>query len=122
MVGMDSDRRKVAASERLRRKYYDGNRRRLAQLEEARLNFKIARKLLELRTAAGLTQQELADRAGTTRSVISRLEDDNYEGHSLSLLRRIADALGYHLDLEFRQREDQLPPPDGQPVAAATPW
>jgi len=39
-----------------------------------------------LREAAGLTQRELAERIGSTQSVISRLESDDYDGHSLSML------------------------------------
>lgn len=50
-----------------------------------------------LREAAGLTQAELAERVGTTQSVISRLESDNYEGHSLSMLNRIGAALNCRL-------------------------
>ena len=45
----------------------------------------------QLREAAGLTQAELAERIGTTQSVISRLESDDYDGHSLSMLSRIGD-------------------------------
>jgi transcriptional regulator with XRE-family HTH domain len=51
--------------------------------------------------AAGLTQQQLAERIGTTPSVISRLESADYRGHSLSMLRRIADALGKRVELRF---------------------
>jgi transcriptional regulator with XRE-family HTH domain len=53
----------------------------------------MARKIYDLRTKAGLTQQELAARVGTTRSAISRLEDADYNGHLPSMLKRIAEAL-----------------------------
>ena len=43
-----------------------------------------------LRTEAGLSQRELAGRVGTTASVICRIEDSGYKGHSLPLLRRVA--------------------------------
>ena len=46
-----------------------------------------------MRTEAGLTQSQLAGLVGTTQSVISRLEDSDYDGHSLSMLTRIAEAL-----------------------------
>lgn len=46
-----------------------------------------------LREESGLTQSELAERVGTTQSVISRLEREDYEGHTLSMLRRIGSAL-----------------------------
>ncbi len=53
----------------------------------------IAKLIRELREQAGLTQAQLAERVGTTQSVISRLENDDYEGHSLSMLYRIGRAL-----------------------------
>lgn len=53
------------------------------------------------RTGAGLSQKELAERVGTTQSVISRLEDADYGGHSLSMLQRIAEALGLRLDVSW---------------------
>jgi len=55
----------------------------------------------EARKAAGLTQVELARMVGTDQAVISRLENADYEGHSLSMLRRIAAALGKRLDIRF---------------------
>jgi transcriptional regulator with XRE-family HTH domain len=62
----------------------------------------------DLRTEAGLTQKELADLVGTTQSVISRLEDADYEGHSLFMLRRIATALKQRL-LVLMTAEDREP-------------
>ncbi|MBI2686521.1 MAG: helix-turn-helix domain-containing protein [Acidobacteria bacterium] len=59
-----------------------------------------ASKLLhEMRTTAGLTQRELARRAGTTASVICRMEDADYDGHTLAMLRRIATALGRRIEI-----------------------
>src|ERR1700730_5568103 len=57
------------------------------------INADIARKIYDLRTKAGLSQRQLAKKIGTTASVICRLEDADYEGHSLSMLKRIAEAL-----------------------------
>lgn len=54
----------------------------------------VARLIYSARADACLTQTELARRVGTSQSVIARLEDADYGGHSLSMLRRIADALG----------------------------
>jgi len=56
-------------------------------------NREVAQKIYDLRQQAGLSQTELAKRAGTTQSVISRLEDADYEGHSLTMLNRIAAAV-----------------------------
>ncbi len=72
-----------------------------AILEEERANLDVACKIYDLRQEAGLTQQELADLIGTSRSTITRLEDADYEGHSLSMLRRIAAALNKKVQIEF---------------------
>jgi transcriptional regulator with XRE-family HTH domain len=72
-----------------------------AAVAKEAFNAEIARKIYELRTAAGLTQKQLAERVGTRQSVISRLEDADYDGHSLALLKRIADAVGKKLRVEF---------------------
>ena len=85
----------------LRRRYYDGKPDRVASLEEERLNAKLARELYELRTAAGLSQRELAKLAGTQASVICRLEDADYEGHSLSKLQEIAAVLHKRVEVSF---------------------
>jgi len=65
------------------------------------LNAEIARKIFELRTKARLSQRELAARVGTSASAICRLEDGDYEGHSLSLLKRIAAALDRRVEIRF---------------------
>ena len=77
-----------------------------AELEEARVNEEVARQIYLLREASGLTQRQLAERVGTSHSVISRLEQDDYEGHSLSMLRRIAQALGLRVEVHFVRAPD----------------
>jgi transcriptional regulator with XRE-family HTH domain len=72
---------------------------------EEYVNAQIAQQVYELRTAAKLTQKDLAERIGTQQSVISRIEDADYEGHSLGLLKRIAEALGKKLRIEFCEPE-----------------
>ncbi len=73
-------------------------------VEVESFNSDIAMKVYDLREGAGLTQAQLAKLVGTTQSVISRIEDADYGGHSLKLLRRIADALGKNLRVEFFAR------------------
>jgi DNA-binding XRE family transcriptional regulator len=82
-------------------RYFRGKPAMLGMLEEARANDDIARKIYDLRTAAGLTQRQLAKLVGTTASVICRLEDADYEGHSLAMLNRIAAALNKRVKIEF---------------------
>ncbi|MDX9974810.1 MAG: helix-turn-helix transcriptional regulator [FCB group bacterium] len=88
----------------IRKRHYEGRPEREASLEEERRNAAITRRLIALRTRAGLTQLQLAQRVGTTASVISRLENADYEGHSLSMLRRVANALGKDIDVRFVAR------------------
>src|SRR6266852_2016866 len=89
------------AVEILHREFYEGNPEKLKSLAECRANDEIARKIHALRTRAGLTQAQLAKLVGTTASVICRLEDADYEGHSLAMLRRIASALRQRIEIRF---------------------
>ncbi len=77
----------------------DAELRRLT--EEARVNALVAQLIYDARTKAGLTQTALARLVSTTQSVIARLEDANYEGHSLSMLQRIASALHKRIEIRF---------------------
>jgi predicted transcriptional regulator len=70
-------------------------------LREASLNAKVAQLIYTSRKQAGLTQQQLADLIGTKQSVIARLEDADYEGHSLSMLQRIGEALGQRIEIQM---------------------
>lgn len=68
---------------------------------EASVNAHVAQLIYDARTEAGLSQKELAEAIGTTQSVISRLEDADYEGHSLSMLSRIATALNRAVKIDL---------------------
>ena len=101
------------AIEIMHRRYYEGKPERIAALEEARADDEVARKIYQLRTQASLSQRELAKLVGTTASVICRLEDANYEGHSLPLLRRIAAALDRRVEIRFMPIRHK-PPQSGE--------
>ena len=89
------------AVEIVHRRYFDGKPDRQALLEEERANASVARQIFDLRTEAGLSQRELAKMVSTTASVICRLEDADYDGHSLAMLRRIAAALDKQVQITF---------------------
>lgn len=72
-----------------------------AMLKEERDNAQVAREIYELRTSRGLSQKQLADLVGTRQSAIARLEDADYEGHSLRMLRRVATALDAHVSVHI---------------------
>ena len=65
------------------------------------VNVNIGKDIIKLRKDANLTQKELAEKIGTSPSVISRLENANYKGHSLSMLIRIASAFDKKVEIDF---------------------
>jgi len=89
------------AIEIIHRRYYEGKPNRLRELEEARVEDEVARKIYTLRTKAGLSQRELAKLVGTSASAICRLEGADYEGHSMAMLKRIAEALNKRVEIRF---------------------
>ena len=89
------------ALEILYQEFYQGQPERLEALQEARINDDVARKIRKLREQQGLSQRELAERVGTQASVICRLEDADYDGHSLTMLNRIASALNQRVKIDF---------------------
>ncbi len=88
------------ASEILRRRYREDTEY-TSILDEERAVARVSQAIVEARTAAGLSQQELARRIGTSQPAIARLEDGDYSRHSLAVLQRIANALHLKLDVRF---------------------
>lgn len=70
-------------------------------VEQGMVYAELAQAIYDARNDAGLTQQKLADLVGTTQSAIARLEDADYNGHSLSMVQRIADALGRRVEVKL---------------------
>ena len=79
----------------------DGKSQLRQLANEAMVNAEVAQLIHDVRTKAKLTQKQLAEVVGTTQSVIARLEDADYEGHSLSMLQRIAAAVNKRLEVRF---------------------
>lgn len=96
---MKPDRHTKFVRERARRsaRYRSTFQQTLHQIDMALL-------VREMREVARLTQAELAKRVGTTQSVIARLEDAEYTGHSLAMLERIASACGVSLKLHAKRK------------------
>ena len=92
----------------IHRRYYEGRPERIAALDHARTNDDVARKIASLRIEIGLSQRQLAKLVGTTASVICRLEDADYKGHSLAMLHRIAAALHRRVEIRFIHPEKRL--------------
>jgi predicted transcriptional regulator len=65
--------------------------------------FELAKKIIRLRTNAGMTQKDLAEKAHTSQPSIARLESGNYHNLSLSFLRRVGGALHVKPRVEFEK-------------------
>lgn len=72
-----------------------------ARFERAGQAWDVALQIAALRQQAGLSQKDLAKLLNTSQQQISRLESPGYEGHSLSMLRRVADALDASVRIVF---------------------
>ena len=70
-------------------------------IAEEALHAEVARLIYQARTGANLTQAELAALIDTKQPVIARLEDADYDGHSLTMLHRIAPGLNQRLEISF---------------------
>jgi len=95
------ERKTTNAVDILHRRYITDDAERKASLQAERVNAEVARMIYELRKEAGMKQKEFADLIGTTQSVISRLENADYNGHSLSMLSKIAKALNRKLSVSM---------------------
>jgi transcriptional regulator with XRE-family HTH domain len=77
----------------------------------------VALQLAALRERAGLSQKELAKRVRTSQQQISRLESPAYEGHSLSMLRRVAQELGAQVRVLIEPEEERAASRVAEPPA-----
>ncbi len=77
-----------------------------ARFEKAGEAWDVALQIAALRQQAGLSQKDLAKLLKTSQQQISRLESASYEGHSLSMLRRVAEALHARVRVVFEPVEN----------------
>ena len=69
------------------------------------LEYSVAREMLQARLRAGLTQQAVADKMGTTKSAVSRLESAGKYTPSMSSLKKYAEAVGCELEVHFHPQK-----------------
>jgi transcriptional regulator with XRE-family HTH domain len=79
------------------------------RFEKAGEAWDVALQLAALRERAGLSQKDLARKLRTSQQQISRLESPSYEGHSLSMLRRVAEVLGVTVRVTLAPKGDSEP-------------
>ncbi|BCS53452.1 helix-turn-helix domain-containing protein [Geobacter sp. SVR] len=78
-----------------------------ARFERAGEAWDVALQIADLRRQAGLSQRDLAKLLKTSQQQISRLESPGYEGHSLSMLRRVAEALHARVRVVFEAVDER---------------
>ena len=76
-----------------------------AGIADAKVDLGVAQMVYDARVRAGLSQSQLAALIGTQQPVIARLENADYQGLSLTMLRRVAAALEQRLELRFVPRK-----------------
>lgn len=74
------------------------------EMEEYDIDAEVRDLVISARSAANLTQKQLAQRSGVSQANISKIENGNYQP-SLSTLKRIAGALGKRLVVSFEDPE-----------------
>jgi transcriptional regulator with XRE-family HTH domain len=79
------------------------------RFERAGEGWDIALQISKLREDAGLSQKQLARKLKTSQQNISRLESPGYEGHSLSMLRKVARALHARVRVVFESESSDAP-------------
>jgi transcriptional regulator with XRE-family HTH domain len=79
------------------------------RFEKAGEAWDVALQIAALREKAGLSQKDLARKLKTSQQQISRLESPAYEGHSLSMLRRVAEVLGATVRVTLAPKGDSEP-------------
>lgn len=72
-----------------------------AAYEALELDYQVASQMLKARARAGLTQDAVAERMGTTKSAISRLESAGKHAPSLATLKKYASAVGCELQVRL---------------------
>lgn len=65
------------------------------------VEYQVASQMLKARSRAGLTQEAVAERMGTTKSAVSRLEAAGKHAPSLATLKRYANAVGCELQVKL---------------------
>ncbi len=100
---MTDKRTTTSAVEILHHLYFKNDPEMMQMIEAERIKGDIAQRVYDLRETASLTQEQLAEKAGTTAKVIDDLEMTDYEddsiGDAVLMLQRIAKATGKQIDI-----------------------
>lgn len=99
MKKASKNKRLTSLADHLDKQYGKRGSKRREEYEEGFEAFKLGVMLQELRKDQGLTQEELAEKCGTTKTYISRIENNASDIRLSTLMRIISEGLGGHLKL-----------------------
>ena len=85
----------------LHRRYVEGDPEMETLIQEEQIRAEVAAELYQLRTQLGLSQRAFGKKIGMSASVICKLENADYDGDSLAMLRQIAVALNKQVQGSF---------------------
>jgi ribosome-binding protein aMBF1 (putative translation factor) len=94
-----------------------GFREAYESLEE---EYSLIREMLSARAKSGLTQEAVAERMGTTKSAISRLESAGKHAPSIKTLKKYAQAIGFRLQVKFVPESNSTIRSTGSPEKQAS--
>jgi HTH-type transcriptional regulator / antitoxin HipB len=86
-------------SDHIVKQYGKRGTKKREEYEEGFEAFKLGTMLQEMRKNQGMTQEELAEKCGTTKNYISRIENNASDIRLSTLMRIISEGLGRHLRL-----------------------
>ncbi len=98
--------KKTSDAVELMNKWYGGDAKWEQMLVDERLRVQVGQIVYDLRTEADLSQEALAKIAGTSQSIISRVENADYEGSALEMLYRVCSAL--HRQIKVKRLNKQV--------------
>jgi len=98
-----SGKKTTDAIEILDRRYREQIQNWDEEVLEEELRVRVGVAIIKMRKEAGITQQQLADRMVITQSMVSQLENGDYEGSALDMLWRVCKVLRKELEFSFRE-------------------
>lgn len=102
---MTSKKNITTLDEILDKKYGEKGNSKREEWEQQFEAFRLGALLEEARTKLGMTQEQLAKKCGTTKSYISRIENDASDIRLSTLMKIIQKGLGGHLKLTLQVHE-----------------
>ncbi len=98
---MTKEKRMIGFNQRLDEKYGKPGSKARDRWEQGYATFELGVMLEEARLKLGLTQEEVAERCGTNKSYISRVENDATDVRMSTFFKIIHQGLGAKLDLKI---------------------